>query len=80
MFSVKDFHAVIQIKKTTTQEYVGGLANARGRMDRRWYAMAYQWDDDDPLAPELTLGKGATATPHPISVYTKLNHCQAVAL
>src|SRR5215217_4297154 len=53
--------------------YCGGLANASERTDHRWH-VAYQWFDDDPSCGEQA------ATPHPISVYTKLNDCQASLL
>jgi hypothetical protein len=49
----------------------GGLANAFQRMDHRWPARS-QWVDDDPSRGEQE------ATPHPISVYSKLNDCQGV--
>jgi hypothetical protein len=48
----------------------GGLANAVKRMDHRWHAKR---------ANGVTMihwRQGATATPHPISVYSKLNDCQ----
>jgi hypothetical protein len=67
-------YVVAQLKNHHT--YCGGLANAKERMDHRWRFR--QWVDDDPLAPPLRreLQQSATATPHPVSVYPKLNDCQ----
>jgi hypothetical protein len=68
-------YVVMQLKDHHTN--CGGLANAFRRVDHRWRFR--QWGDDDPLAlPLVWVGSsmGATATPHPISVYPKINDCQ----
>jgi len=51
--------------------YVGGLANAQEAHGSPMARKACQWDDDDPSCGEQA------ATPHPISVYSKLSDCQA---